>query len=142
MSWHVLAGKITGLRLYNPAKQPRGRMLPVLPFHLGSFVTPATLSLQVGQGYSRLCITPAPQQPCHGCPPYGTVSPDLLNCPHPSRDPWSGRRKPFRQYRKVVFREYMDDSFTQPLLRGELDEHLGILGPYIRAEVEDVIMVN
>ncbi|XP_054071569.1 coagulation factor VIII isoform X1 [Rissa tridactyla] len=59
-----------------------------------------------------------------------------------TRDPWSGRRKPFRQYRKVVFREYMDDSFTQPLLRGELDEHLGILGPYIRAEVEDVIMVT
>ncbi|XP_009570310.2 coagulation factor VIII isoform X2 [Cuculus canorus] len=56
-------------------------------------------------------------------------------------DPWSGRRKPFQQYRKVVFREYMDDTFTQPLLRGELDEHLGILGPYIRAEVEDVIMV-
>ncbi|XP_037264217.1 coagulation factor VIII isoform X1 [Falco rusticolus] len=59
-----------------------------------------------------------------------------------TRDPWSSRRKPFRQYRKVVFREYMDDSFTQPLLRGELDEHLGILGPYIRAEVEDVIMVT
>ncbi|XP_076203264.1 coagulation factor VIII isoform X1 [Aptenodytes patagonicus] len=58
------------------------------------------------------------------------------------RDPWSGRRKPFQQYRKVVFREYVDDSFTQPLLRGELDEHLGILGPYIRAEVEDVIMVT
>uniref|UniRef100_A0A8B9GNQ2 Coagulation factor VIII n=1 Tax=Amazona collaria TaxID=241587 RepID=A0A8B9GNQ2_9PSIT len=65
-----------------------------------------------------------------------------LNCPHPCRDPWSGRRKPFQQYRKVVFREYMDDSFTQPVLRGELDEHLGILGPYIRAEVEDVIMVT
>ncbi|KAK2528910.1 F8 [Columba guinea] len=59
-----------------------------------------------------------------------------------TRDPWSDRRKPFRQYRKVVFREYLDDSFTQPLLRGELDEHLGILGPYIRAEVEDVIMVT
>ncbi|KFZ48540.1 Coagulation factor VIII, partial [Podiceps cristatus] len=57
-------------------------------------------------------------------------------------DPWSGKKKPFRQYRKVVFREYMDNSFTQPLLRGELDEHLGILGPYIRAEVEDVIMVT
>ncbi|KAM6323128.1 coagulation factor VIII [Podargus strigoides] len=57
-------------------------------------------------------------------------------------DPRSGRRKPFRQYRKVVFREYMDASFTQPLQRGELDEHLGILGPYIRAEVEDVIMVT
>ncbi|XP_030304661.1 coagulation factor VIII isoform X1 [Calypte anna] len=57
------------------------------------------------------------------------------------RDPRSGRRKPFRQYRKVVFREYVDDSFTQPVQRGELDDHLGILGPYIRAEVEDVIMV-
>ncbi|XP_074738788.1 coagulation factor VIII isoform X2 [Strix uralensis] len=57
-------------------------------------------------------------------------------------DPRSSRRKPFQQYRKVVFREYMDDSFTQPLMRGELDEHLGILGPYIRAEVEDVIMVT
>ncbi|XP_032852050.2 coagulation factor VIII isoform X2 [Tyto alba] len=57
-------------------------------------------------------------------------------------DPWSGRKKPFQKYRKVVFREYMDDSFMQPVLRGELDEHLGILGPYIRAEVEDVIMVT
>ncbi|XP_008939099.1 PREDICTED: coagulation factor VIII [Merops nubicus] len=54
----------------------------------------------------------------------------------------TGRRKTSRQYRKVVFREYMDNSFTQPLLRGELDEHLGILGPYIRAEVEDVVMVT
>ncbi|XP_021262077.1 coagulation factor VIII isoform X1 [Numida meleagris] len=57
-------------------------------------------------------------------------------------DPMSGRRKPFRQYRKVIFREYLDDSFTQPVMRGELDEHLGILGPYIRAEVEDTIMVK
>ncbi|KAM6300260.1 coagulation factor VIII [Aegotheles albertisi] len=56
-------------------------------------------------------------------------------------DPRRGRGKLFRQYRKVVFREYTDESFTQPLPRGELDEHLGILGPYIRAEVEDVIMV-
>ncbi|NXJ11844.1 FA8 factor, partial [Odontophorus gujanensis] len=54
----------------------------------------------------------------------------------------TGRRKPFRQYRKVIFREYLDDSFTQPAMRGELDEHLGILGPYIRAEVEDTIMVK
>lgn len=70
------------------------------------------------------------------------MSPTLLHRPHPRRDPRSGRRKPFRQYRKVVFREYLDSSFTQPLIRGELDEHLGILGPYIRAEVEDVIMVS
>ncbi|NXK85918.1 FA8 factor, partial [Formicarius rufipectus] len=54
----------------------------------------------------------------------------------------NSRRKHSWRYRKVVFREYMDDSFTQPVQRGELDEHLGILGPYIRAEVEDVIMVT
>uniref|UniRef100_A0A8C5IL58 ferroxidase n=1 Tax=Junco hyemalis TaxID=40217 RepID=A0A8C5IL58_JUNHY len=46
------------------------------------------------------------------------------------------------QYRKVVFREYLDEFFTQPVQRRELDEHLGILGPYIRAEVQDVIMVT
>ncbi|NXH15516.1 FA8 factor, partial [Bucco capensis] len=57
-------------------------------------------------------------------------------------EPWKDRRKASQQYRKVVFREYLDDSFTQPLQRGELEEHLGILGPYIRAEVEDVIMVT
>uniref|UniRef100_A0A8V0YT76 Coagulation factor VIII n=1 Tax=Gallus gallus TaxID=9031 RepID=A0A8V0YT76_CHICK len=45
-------------------------------------------------------------------------------------------------YRKVIFREYLDGSFTQPAMRGELDEHLGILGPYIRAEIEDTIMVK
>ncbi|KAJ7412582.1 hypothetical protein WISP_95318 [Willisornis vidua] len=55
-------------------------------------------------------------------------------------DPWSSRRKHSWRYRKVVFREYIDDAFTRPAQRGELDEHLGILGPYIRAEVEDVIM--
>ncbi|NXR73650.1 FA8 factor, partial [Pycnonotus jocosus] len=54
----------------------------------------------------------------------------------------TGRRKHSWQYRKVVFREYLDDSFTQPVQRRELDEHLGILGPYIRAEVQDVIMVT
>uniref|UniRef100_A0A8C4W8U2 ferroxidase n=1 Tax=Gopherus evgoodei TaxID=1825980 RepID=A0A8C4W8U2_9SAUR len=53
-----------------------------------------------------------------------------------------GWRKPFQRYKKVVFRGYLDNSFTQPLARGELDEHLGILGPYIRAEVDDVIMVS
>ncbi|XP_071298743.1 coagulation factor VIII isoform X2 [Agelaius tricolor] len=57
-------------------------------------------------------------------------------------DPRRSRGKHSWQYRKVVFREYLDDSFTQPVQRRELDEHLGILGPYIRAEVQDVIMVT
>ncbi|CAN8188416.1 unnamed protein product [Coccothraustes coccothraustes] len=57
-------------------------------------------------------------------------------------DPRRSRGKHSWQYRKVVFREYLDDSFTQLMPRRELDEHLGILGPYIRAEVQDVIMVT
>ncbi|XP_019571636.2 coagulation factor VIII [Rhinolophus sinicus] len=46
------------------------------------------------------------------------------------------------QFKKVVFQEFTDGSFTQPLYRGELNEHLGLLGPCIRAEVEDNIMVT
>ncbi|KAM6143150.1 coagulation factor VIII isoform 2-T2 [Erethizon dorsatum] len=47
-----------------------------------------------------------------------------------------------QQFKKVVFQEFTDGSFTQPLYRGELNEHLGLLGPYIRAEVEDNIVVT
>ncbi|XP_054428211.1 coagulation factor VIII [Pteronotus mesoamericanus] len=46
------------------------------------------------------------------------------------------------QFKKVIFQEFTDGSFTQPLYRGELYEHLGLLGPCIRAEVEDNIMVT
>ncbi|XP_036893723.1 coagulation factor VIII isoform X3 [Sturnira hondurensis] len=46
------------------------------------------------------------------------------------------------QFKKVVFQEFTDSSFTQPLYRGELNEHLGLLGPCIRAEVQDNIMVT
>ncbi|XP_038952685.1 coagulation factor VIII isoform X4 [Rattus norvegicus] len=52
---------------------------------------------------------------------------------------WSGDAARFR---KVVFREFTDGSFTQRVHRGELDAHLGLLGPYIRAEVEDNIVVT
>lgn len=45
-------------------------------------------------------------------------------------------------YKKVVFRKYQDSSFTKRDLRGEYEEHLGILGPVIRAEVGDVIQVR
>ncbi|XP_026151896.1 coagulation factor V isoform X2 [Mastacembelus armatus] len=44
-------------------------------------------------------------------------------------------------FTKVVFRGYLDSSFTTPDVRGEIDEHLGILGPVIKAEVEQSIMV-
>uniref|UniRef100_A0A8C0H473 Coagulation factor VIII n=1 Tax=Chelonoidis abingdonii TaxID=106734 RepID=A0A8C0H473_CHEAB len=71
-----------------------------------------------------------------GAFPQGVVL--SCSCSGPSR----GWRKPLQRYKKVVFRGFLDNSFTQPLARGELDEHLGILGPYIRAEVDDVIMVS
>uniref|UniRef100_G3P3P6 Coagulation factor V n=1 Tax=Gasterosteus aculeatus aculeatus TaxID=481459 RepID=G3P3P6_GASAC len=45
------------------------------------------------------------------------------------------------KFTKVVFRGYMDSSFNTPDTRGEMDEHLGILGPVIRAEVDQRIMV-
>lgn len=46
------------------------------------------------------------------------------------------------RFTKVIFRRYMDISFTTPEVRGEIDEHLGILGPVIKAEVGQSIMVR
>ncbi|XP_035994746.1 coagulation factor V [Fundulus heteroclitus] len=45
------------------------------------------------------------------------------------------------KFTKVIFRGYLDSSFRTPDLRGEMDEHLGILGPLIKAEVEQSIMI-
>uniref|UniRef100_UPI00398F6C85 coagulation factor V n=1 Tax=Pristiophorus japonicus TaxID=55135 RepID=UPI00398F6C85 len=45
------------------------------------------------------------------------------------------------QYKKVIFRRYTDAFFTKRFAYGERDDHLGILGPVIRAEVNDVIKV-
>ncbi|XP_061484280.1 coagulation factor V [Rhineura floridana] len=45
-------------------------------------------------------------------------------------------------YKKVIFRSYQDDTFRVPEAGGEYEEHLGILGPVIRAEVDDVIQVQ
>ncbi|KAM4608866.1 coagulation factor V [Polymixia lowei] len=44
-------------------------------------------------------------------------------------------------FTKVVFRGYLDSTFTTPDIRGEMEEHLGILGPVIKAEVGQSIMV-
>jgi hephaestin len=46
-----------------------------------------------------------------------------------------------RTYRKTVFREYTDASFTSVKPRPPDWEHLGLLGPLIRAEVGDTIYV-
>uniref|UniRef100_A0A3Q3VSD8 Plastocyanin-like domain-containing protein n=1 Tax=Mola mola TaxID=94237 RepID=A0A3Q3VSD8_MOLML len=39
------------------------------------------------------------------------------------------------KFTKVVFRSYMDSTFSTPEIHGEIHEHLGILGPVIKAEV-------
>uniref|UniRef100_A0A3B3DA01 ferroxidase n=1 Tax=Oryzias melastigma TaxID=30732 RepID=A0A3B3DA01_ORYME len=48
---------------------------------------------------------------------------------------------PVTTFTKVIFRSYLDSDFSTPDIRGELDEHLGILGPVIKAEVGQTIMV-
>ncbi|KAM8952925.1 coagulation factor VIII [Pelodytes ibericus] len=48
----------------------------------------------------------------------------------------------FPWYKKVIFREYLDSNFMEQAKRGERDAHLGLLGPYVRAEINDEIMVH
>uniref|UniRef100_A0AAQ5XEF7 F5/8 type C domain-containing protein n=1 Tax=Amphiprion ocellaris TaxID=80972 RepID=A0AAQ5XEF7_AMPOC len=50
-------------------------------------------------------------------------------------------RKFLPEYKKVVFRAYEDAHFLKPVNRGELEEHLGIMGPFIRTEIDDVLTV-
>ncbi|XP_039550248.1 hephaestin-like protein 1a isoform X2 [Pimephales promelas] len=45
------------------------------------------------------------------------------------------------EYKKVVFREYTDGTFAKKKLRGPDEEHLGIMGPILRAEVGEMIQV-
>jgi len=45
------------------------------------------------------------------------------------------------KYKKALYREYTDGSFSQLKARPESEEHLGLLGPVFRAEVGDTIKV-
>ncbi|XP_036438587.1 coagulation factor V [Colossoma macropomum] len=56
------------------------------------------------------------------------------------REDKASQKRPTR-FKKVVFREYLDISFTTPYVRGEVEEHLGILGPVIKAEVDETIFI-
>src|SRR5215471_9591240 len=44
-------------------------------------------------------------------------------------------------YRKAVYREYTDGTFTTRKPRAKQEEYLGLLGPILRAEVGDTIKV-
>ena len=45
------------------------------------------------------------------------------------------------QYKKAMYVEYTDETFTTKLNRSSSEMHLGFLGPVIRAEVGDEIQV-
>lgn len=51
-------------------------------------------------------------------------------------------RKFLPEYKKVVFKAYTGEDFLHPVDRGELEEHLGIMGPFIRAEIHDLVNVS
>ncbi|XP_068181094.1 coagulation factor VIII isoform X2 [Antennarius striatus] len=69
---------------------------------------------------------------------YGVRKPHQLIKP---REMHRGMRKFLPQYKKVVFRAYRDEGFQEPVSRGELQEHLGIMGPLIRTEINDLLTV-
>ncbi|XP_007436319.1 hephaestin isoform X2 [Python bivittatus] len=45
------------------------------------------------------------------------------------------------KYKKAVYREYTDGTFKTPKSRTGAEEHLGILGPFLWAEVGDVLNI-
>ncbi|KFV05044.1 Hephaestin, partial [Tauraco erythrolophus] len=45
------------------------------------------------------------------------------------------------RYKKAVYREYTDGTFQTPKARMNGDEHLGILGPFLWAEVGDILNI-
>ncbi|XP_014810786.1 PREDICTED: hephaestin isoform X3 [Calidris pugnax] len=45
------------------------------------------------------------------------------------------------KYKKAVYREYTDGTFQTPKARTDRDEHLGILGPFLWAEVGDILNI-
>ncbi|XP_053506054.1 coagulation factor VIII [Ictalurus furcatus] len=69
---------------------------------------------------------------------YGIDKPSQLIS---ARETKKGMRKYFPAYKKVVYRAYHDRDFKNPVKRGELDEHLGIMGPVLKVEVNDVLTV-
>ncbi len=65
---------------------------------------------------------------------------NLAGIPHPETEE-AGASASTTTYLKAVYREYTDASFTTLKQRDPRWEHLGILGPLIRAEVGDTIKV-
>ena len=43
------------------------------------------------------------------------------------------------KYMKAVYKEYTDETFTKQKVRSSEEEHMGLLGPYIKAEVRSIV---
>ncbi|XP_034037066.1 coagulation factor VIII isoform X2 [Thalassophryne amazonica] len=69
---------------------------------------------------------------------YGIRLPHQIIQPRAMR---RGMRKFLPEYKKVVFRAYRDKDFLHPVVRGEIQDHLGIMGPLIRAEINELLTV-
>uniref|UniRef100_A0A665VBY8 Hephaestin n=1 Tax=Echeneis naucrates TaxID=173247 RepID=A0A665VBY8_ECHNA len=52
-----------------------------------------------------------------------------------------GRNRIGSRYKKARYVEYTDNTFTTKMLRNPQEQHLGILGPVLRAEEKDTIQV-
>ncbi|XP_010776344.1 ceruloplasmin [Notothenia coriiceps] len=52
-----------------------------------------------------------------------------------------GRNRIGSRYKKVRYVEYTDNTFTTKMLRSPEEQHLGIMGPVLRAEEKDTIKV-
>jgi FtsP/CotA-like multicopper oxidase with cupredoxin domain len=66
---------------------------------------------------------------------------NLAGIPHPEIESAEGAGTQ-TTFLKAVYREYTDATFSTPKPRDPRWEHLGILGPLIRAEVGDLIKVT
>ena len=67
---------------------------------------------------------------------------NIVGLPHiETAEDETGGAAPHRIYRKAIYREYTDASFKTLKVRPQAWEHLGLLGPLIRAEVGDSIRV-
>lgn len=74
--------------------------------------------------------------------PAGNVLADMQCCADAATWLSRGPRELPPVFRKAVFLEYTDSTFTQPKARPAEWKHLGILGPLIRAEVGDQIQIT
>jgi manganese oxidase len=66
---------------------------------------------------------------------------NLAGVPHPEVESAEGAAS-YTTFQKAIYREYTDATFTTLKPRDPRWEHLGILGPLIRAEVGDLIRVT